>query len=108
MQQILTQTAEIASILAKRRYARYQYVAAFWSQRAIRAYNNALTVSGNDAKFFLQQYHITIISEALLAPETSSILQTAKSTLSAKLSKDDKVSFDVHCVNDTKFTLENL
>ena len=99
-------TAEKITALTRQRLARYQQMAADYALKAIKSFDEMSLVFKKDAERILADCHLAEIDESLLSPEASSLFQSAKSIVTAKLDVEKRAEFDHKCVVTAKFKLE--
>ena len=108
MQRELQKLAETINELSKKRYAAYQKKCAKICRAAIQNFEDITWVWEKDAEEILRKNPLHTINEALISPETASILQMTKQILEDKLSKLNKADFAVKCVEADKMKLEEF
>ncbi len=108
MQSELQKLAEVINELSKKRYAAYQKKCAKICRTAIQNFEDMTFVWEKDAQEILCKNPLHTINEALISPETASILQMTKQILEEKLSKLNKADFAVKCVEADKMKLEDF
>ena len=108
MQVELQKLAEKINELSKKRYAAYQKKSARICRLAIQDFENITWVWEKDINEILRKNPLHAINEALLSPETATILQMTKQMLEDKLSRTNKADFAVRCIEAEKMKLEDF
>lgn len=106
--QLLKQLANLVASFGRERYACYQRHVAGLAKKALEKFDNITVVSKTDALKILNDCNMVKVDEALLSPEASGLFQFAKSTLTAKLSMEQRAEFDYKCVVASKYKLEDF
>ena len=92
----------------KARYAAYQRCVADLCRKAVKNWDDNLTVSDDEAKQWLNDFRFAEVNESLLSPEAAGVFQSIKARLMEKLSKEDKANFDYKCIVSHKMKLEDF
>ena len=108
MQSELQKLAEKINELSKKRYAAYQKKCAEICRHAIQHFEDITWVWEKDAEEILRKHPLHTINEALITPETATILQMTKQMLEDKLSRINKADFAVRCIEAEKMKLEDF
>jgi len=108
MQGELQNLAEMINELSKKRYAAYQKKCAEICRKAIQNFEDITWVWEKDAQKILEDNPIHTINEALISPETATILQMTKQILENKLTRINKADFAVKCIEAEKKKLEDF
>lgn len=108
MQAELQKLAEIINDLSRKRYAAYQMECAKICRNAIQLFEDITWVWERDVEEILRKCPLDTINEALICPETATILQMTKQILEDKLSMKKKADFAVKCIEATKMRLEDF
>lgn len=108
MQAELQKLAEKINELSKKRYAAYQKKCAAICRLAIQNFEDITWVWEKDAEEILRKNPLHTINEALISPETATILQMTKQMLEDKLSRTNKADFAVRCIEAEKMKLEDF
>ena len=108
MQGELQKLAEKINELSKKRYAAYQKKCAEICRQAIQNFEDITWVWEKDAQKILEDNPIHTINEALISPETATILQMTKQILEDKLTRINKADFAVKCIEAEKMKLEEF
>ena len=108
MQAELQKLAEKINDLSKKRYAAYQKKCAGICRLAIQHFEDITWVWEKDAEEILRKNPLHTINEALITPETATILQMTKQMLEDKLSRINKADFAVRCIEAEKMKLEDF
>ena len=106
--QLLKQLANLVASFGRERYACYQRHVAGLAKKALEKFDNITVVSKTDALKILNDCNMVKVDESLLSPEASGLFQFAKSTLTAKLSIEQRAEFDYKCVVASKYKLEDF
>lgn len=69
-------------------------MAADYALKAIKSFDEMSVVFEKDAERILADCHLAEIDESLLSPEASSLFQSAKSIVTAKLDVEKRAEFD--------------
>jgi len=99
---------KLAEEWMKARYAAYQRCVADLCRKAVKNWDDNVTVSKDEAKQWLNDYRFAEVNESLLSPEAAGVFQSIKSRLMEKLSKEDKANFDYKCIVSHKMKLEDF
>ena len=108
MQRELQVFADKIGEILKKRYAAYQSKCAQICRDAIQIFEDTTWVWESDAEEILRKCPIDTINEALICPETATILQMTKQILEDKLSRIKKADFAVKCIEAPKMKLEDF
>ena len=108
MQRELQVFADKIGEILKKRYAAYQSKCAQICRDAIQIFEDTTWVWESDAEEILRKCPLDTINEALICPETATILQMTKQILEDKLSRIKKADFAVKCIEAQKMKLEDF